>query len=405
MLSPRNSTQIRCNNIRTLLAAIKANGPVAKRELQKLTGLSWGAVSSLTGLLCEHGYIVSAGKQVTSVGRKPSELDINGDDHYIVGVDLNLSGLCGVITDMKGRIIREWLRLFARNEYDCILDTLLALLDEIFAAFSHKLILGIGLAVQGFVDMENGVSVYLPHVQGWKDVPLRRMMEERYGCSTLVLHDPNCIMVAEKAFGDSFMGIAENAVLVRIDNGIGMAQMVNGQLYLGANGRAGELEHVVVNTNGPVCACGNRGCLNAYATGGGLVRQFDEKVRQGCPTIADTRQVREQGYKILAAAAQNGDVLCRELFEQMGVYLGQALSTVYNLLNPDLIVLYGDLTAYRELFAEAVQRQLEAHVYKGIPAKLQFSALGRNAAAQGAALVVSDQKVAELDLPVDSMEE
>ena len=118
MLSPRNSTQIRCNNIRTLLAAIKANGPVAKRELQKLTGLSWGAVSSLTGLLCEHGYIVSAGKQVTSVGRKPSELDINGDDHYIVGVDLNLSGLCGVITDMKGRIIREWLRLFARNEYD-----------------------------------------------------------------------------------------------------------------------------------------------------------------------------------------------------------------------------------------------------------------------------------------------
>ena len=121
MVSPRNSSQIRRNNIRTLLASVKQSGPISKRDLQKLTGLSWGAVSSLTGLLHEHGYVVYTGKQVTNVGRKPTELDINANDHYIVGVDLNLSGICGVVTDMKGRIVREWLRLFARSDYDCVI--------------------------------------------------------------------------------------------------------------------------------------------------------------------------------------------------------------------------------------------------------------------------------------------
>ena len=399
MVSPRNSSQIRRNNIRTLLASVKQSGPISKRDLQKLTGLSWGAVSSLPGLLHEHGYVVYTGKQVTNVGRKPTELDINANDHYIVGVDLNLSGICGVVTDMKGRIVREWLRLFARSDYDCVIETLLSMMDEILhEAFPHKHILGIGLAVQGFVDVENGVSVYFPHVQHWKDVPLQRMLEQRYGCPTLLMHDPHCIMVAERAFGSSFMRIAQNAVLLRLDNGIGMSLMANGQLYLGASGKSGEFGHIPVEPDGPLCSCGNRGCLDEYVSGNGLVRRFVEQVNQGRKTSADIDSIGSTGYKTLGTAGLNGDELCVDLFRRMGEYLGLSLSILFNMLNPDLVVLYGDLTAYRSLFSDAVEKQLAAHVYTGIPVKLVFSELGRNAAAQGVALIVSGRTVETLDL-------
>lgn len=396
MVSPRNSSQMCRNNIRTLLASIKQSGPISKRDLQKLTGLSWGAVSSLTGLLHEHGYVVYTGKQVTNVGRKPNELDINSDDFYIVGVDLNLSGIYGVVTDMKGRIVRECQRLFPRNDYDCVMEMLLSLLDEILlSTFSHKHILGIGLAVQGFVDAENGVSVYFPYILNWKDVPLRHILEQRYGYPTLLMHDPHCIMVAERAFGNSLMRLARNAVLLRLDNEIGMSLMANGQLYLGASGKSGEIGHIPVATDGLLCACGNRGCLNEYVSGNGLVRRFVEQVNHGRKTRADIDSI---GYKTLGVAGLDGDELCTELFNQMGEQLGLSLSVIFNILEPELVVLYGDLTAYRSLFEDAMKKQLAAHVYTGIQVKVTFSNLGSNAAAQGVALLVSDRTMEELDL-------
>ncbi len=400
MVNPRNSSQIRCNNLRTLLASIKEHGPISKRDLQKLTGLSWGAVSSLTGLLHEHQYVVYSGKQVTNVGRKPSELDINGNDHYIVGIDLNLSGICGVVTDMKGRIIREWLRLLASRDYDCVMETLLSLLDEIlYTAFPQKQILGIGLAVQGFVDVEKGVSRYFPHVKNWKDVPLKKLLEERYGFPTLLMHDPNCIMIAERAFGSSLMHVSKSAALVRMDNSIGMSLLFDGQLYLGATGQSGEFGHIPVNRDGPLCTCGSRGCLEEYASGNGLVRRFVEMVNQGRSTSVDPELVNGLGYKAVGDAALAGDQLCLDLFRQMGEYLGLALSTLFNILNPELVVLYGDMTVYRSLFYDVARKHLEEHLYTEIPSKLEFSVLGRNAAAQGVALVVSEKIVEQLEFP------
>ncbi len=105
MPQPSNSAQMRVGNMRTLLTTIRDHGPIAKRELQQLTGPSWGSVSSLTTLLLHSRYVVAAGKQATASGRRPDELDINSGDNYIIGLDINLTGLCGVVTDMKGRIV------------------------------------------------------------------------------------------------------------------------------------------------------------------------------------------------------------------------------------------------------------------------------------------------------------
>ncbi len=400
MPHPRNGTQIRRNNTMTILKAIKENGPIAKRDLQRMTGLSWGAVSSISGVLSTCGYVTTIGKQFTTFGRKPEELDINDADHYILGVDLNLSsGICGVVTDVKGRIIREYKKVNVPQRYEEALQAFYRVLDGMTADYAGKSILGIGIAQQGFVDAKRGVSVYFPHVEGWADVPLQEMVEQRYGCYTQLMHDPNCVLIAEKHTGDSFMSIAENAALIRIDGGIGMSLMLNGEIYEGSGGQAGEFGHVTMDPEGPLCACGKRGCLGAYASIDGIVRRFAERAEAGEPTAvpADSRDI-----QLLADAARSGDALCRDLFRRMGENLGLALSNLFNTFSPEIVVLYGLATAYKDLFFDALTSSLHAHIYATIPAKVQVSALGTNAPALGAALTVSDRLLEKIALLVEA---
>lgn len=403
MSNPHNSAQIHCSNIRVLLDSIRRNGPISKRDLQKMTGMSWGTVSSLTGELLDQGYVILSGKQITNVGRRPEKLDINNTDFYIVGIDLNLSGLCAVVTDLRGRIIREWIRVISDNTYDCVMNTLFSLLDEILLRdYADKTILGIGIAMQGLVDVNNGVAQRMPQVRHWKDVPLKTMIEERYGRYTHLMHDPNCLMIAERAYGTSLLATAKDAVLLRLDSGIGMSIMSNGRIHVGSGGKAGEIGHIPVNPDGPVCSCGNRGCLEEYASGNALIRRFIERVDQGGQTEVNAANVGSIGYRGLALAARGGDALCMDLFRQMGDYLGLALSILFNIFNPEVVVLYGDLTAYRDLFSQPMQERLDAHLYSGIPAKLVFSEQGRHAAAQGAALAVSDHLLETKDFSMPS---
>lgn len=397
MILPSNSTQVRESNIRMLLKTICDNGPLSKRELQQKTELSWGTVSSLTAILQHCGYLVTVGKQETLSGRKPEELDINPHQYFVVGIDLNIAGMCGVVTDMRGRVIKEWMRLFAQMEHDCILTTLTALLDDIFSEYSGKKILGIGVAVQGEVNVQNGVSVWLPQVSNWYNVPLRSILEQRYHCSVLLEHDPNCLMVAESVYGTPLMADVQDTLLIRIDQGIGMSIMSNGQLHRGVNGLSGELGHIVIDPDGPLCECGNKGCLGCYVSGGGLLRRLIEEVNRNRHTLLAAENLQTLSYREVATAALNGDVLSRELFETMGEKLGLALSTLYNIFNVDIVIIYGDMCRYRELFLRTMQENLQAHIFRKTAVKLVFSELGKNSAAQGAALLLSRHFVQTMD--------
>ena len=398
MVAPKNNSQVKQNNIKNLLMTVIKKGPISKRELQDVSNLSWSTVSTLSSQLIEKKLIILSGKRDTDAGRKPDELDINHNDNFFVGIDLNSSGVFGVVIDLKGNIVEVWRKPVEKNDKDIILQIVFSILEEIIEkTYAQKNILGIGFAVQGIVDADNGISVSIPQFINWKNVKLKEMVEKRFGLTTTLMHDPNCIMIAEKTLNDSALKNSPNTVLLRLDNGIGMSIMVNGSLYLGSTGMAGEFGHISVCDDGPLCVCGNRGCLEEYASRLGLVKRFFERTGQGEKTSVDFSNNSKINCDTLAKAAKEKDKLCVELFIQMGKYLGASLSSIFNTYNPDVVILTGNLMEHKALFYDTMVNEIISHVYPNIPVNIKISDLGYHAAAQGAAMVACEKIINAID--------
>lgn len=395
---PVNSAQIRQNNIRTLLLAIRDHGPIPKRDLQEITGLSWGSVSTLVGELENHAYIVQTGKQSSNYGRKADEFDINHCDNYIIGIDLNISGIYIVVTDMKGKTVQKWFKHMIRLDYDSVLDTLFQSVDQVInEAFAHKAIMGIGIAVQGVVDIKKGISIFFPHIKKWKNVNLKQIFENRYNIETYIMHDPNCIMTAERHYDPGNLCTSWNAALVRIDRGIGMSIFLNNHLFIGSKGKQGEIGHIPVVENGALCTCGNRGCLEQYASTDGIVQRFFEEINRGTKTQVDLSDYSMIDSYTLMKAAIAGDPLSRSLFSNMGRYLGLALSTVVNILDVDRVIIYGEFPhKAQSLILDLMIEEMNSHIYAGSAVDVRFSELGADAAAIGAAINTSEILIKKL---------
>lgn len=394
MATPFNSAQIRQSNLRTLLLAVRDKGPVSKPELQAYTQLSWGAVSLLTGDLERMGYIVPLGKRGGAVGRKASEYVINTSDNFAIGIELHALGIRLVVTDLLGKPQKQFFQHILQMDYEGVTDVLFELTDSALKSMENRRIVGIGIAAQGVVDYETKTSLYFPRVRGWENVPLGKLFEERYNIKTLVMHDPNCILDAEKHFGTSGLGKYKNAALLRIDKGIGMAMMIDGQVNILPSGA--EIGHICVNYNGPRCVCGNYGCLSEYASLDGIVRRYYEAVGNGPQSGTEAPPA---DHHFIATRAQAGDQLCRSLFDMMGSYLGVALSTVCNLFPLEQIVLYGEATDYKNLFDQQLRQSLYDHLYLKREIQIRYSTLNVQAPAVGAALSVCDSFLRKSSFP------
>lgn len=337
------------SGVQIILQTIKDHGPISKRELQEKTNLSWGHISQVTRRFLEDGYIVVCEKEMTA-GRSRELLDINGEDNFFIGGDLNSRRIRVVVTDMKGRVIEEVRQGWEECEYTAVLDTIFEVLDGITFKYRNRKIFGIGFAVQGIVDVSKGISIYIDKVKNWKDVRLKEILEERYGMETVIAHDPDCLMKCECCFGSLKNSNVTDAVLVHYNYGlgIGMSIMINGQIYIGHLGMAGEIGYTVLNTEKD----GNDG----------LLMQFADK--------RDTEMDMQQLIR----------------------YIGGSIATVNSLFNPKIIVLHMTEPDYREEIVRVVKDYLQNFSYNQ-KVELRLSCLNKNAKALGAALILVDREI------------
>lgn len=247
---------------------------------------------------------------------------------------------------------------------------------------------GIGFGFPGQIDCQNGVVRLAPNIPGWVNVPIAKIMEDEFGIATRVDNDVRTATLGELNYG---AGVGcENLVCITVGTGIGSGLVVNGKLVRGANNAAGEIGHIKLNMQGgPLCGCGDRGCLEAYASGPSIVAMAEEYIKGGKSTKYRELANPDITPYIVAVAAKEGDPVARQIFRVMGEYIGMGLVSVVNLLNPEKIIIGGGVAdagailfdPIKETIAKramTIQKEVEV-----VPAQL-----GNTAGVIGASLLI-----------------
>jgi len=315
----------------------------------------------------------------------------------VIGIDLGGTKISTALIDSAGTIItHDYRETRATEGQKAVIERMLDAARRVMAqaGVNQAQVAAAGIGAPGPLDVEAGVVVAPPNLPGWDRVPLRRLIENRLGITTFLENDANAAALGEHRFGAG-RGV-EHMIYVTASTGIGGGLILNGRLYHGASGMAGEIGHITIIPYGPLCGCGNRGCLEALAAGTAIARQARARVARGAPTlIADLAggDPERVTAKLVAEAASQGDVEAQEVLAEAMHYLGIGMANLVNLFNPQLIVIGGGLTNIGEMLFGPVQRAIDRRALPTLAQGVRVvrAELGDNAGVLGAAAVALAQ--------------
>ena len=340
-------------NVQQIFQQILYNGPISRRELQAMTGFSWGLISQVTNRLIAEGYVVAEEDSTPAgVGRRAEKIDIVSDNHFYIGVDIESEGMYAVVTDMKGRLVESAYHIWPEKVYDQVIQKIYNILDELMKKYADKNITSIGVSVQGITDVARGVSAYISRIQNWVDVPLQDMLSRRYDVDVVVAHDPDCLMESEITFGLLKNTNVKDVLLMHYNfptQSLGMSVMVGGQVYVGHRGRAAEIGYTIVGE-----------------TADGKPRMLEDDIVDSSVSAA---------------------VVCNNL--------GKAMAVANTMFNPEVIVLHILECPYAEQLTDAVKNWIHTASYDA-SVSVKTSKLDKAAKAHGAAMIMINRAIDEM---------
>lgn len=257
-----------------------------------------------------------------------------------IGIDVGGTNVKIALVDEKGKIIySNSVPTYAKMGYEYTVNNIKQAIRDLMKETNttEKNIEGIGFDFPGQVDCKTGVVKLAPNIPGWVNVPIAQMIEEEFHIPTRIDNDVRCAALGELKFGAG-KG-CENFVCITVGTGIGSGLVINGKVVRGASNAAGEIGHIKLQmTNGPICGCGDTGCLEAFASGPSIVAMAQDYIKGGKSTKFREMAAAEGGEitpYMVAKAAEEGDPVAKRIFEIVGEYIGIGLTSVINLLNPE----------------------------------------------------------------------
>lgn len=378
-----NRELIRAINRSHILNTIKTYGPIGRAEVARRSGLSPATVTTITAELITQNLVREKEVGDSSGGRRPILLVINPKGGYVVGIKLTEDHAIFALTDLDATVIAKSSMKVIHNQPYLVVDDLARMVTQFVQeqGIAKKQLLGVGLGLAGIVDAERGVLRKSP-IYGWQDIPLRNLLQRKLHIPTYIENDVNTLTLTEKLFGHGLQ--VDNFLIVTIGRGIGMGIVVNGQFYHGQNGGAGEFGHTVIDPGGLFCACGKRGCLEAYAGDPGLVRAAQEATKNG-ERIPPLENIDE-----LLTIAREGNVVAQGIFTNAGRKLGLGIANLINIFDPKKIIISGEGTRAGELLFTPMREAIEENTMPGMfdPQTVEIAEWGDDAWARGAAGMV-----------------
>jgi len=378
-----NRELIRAINRSHILNAIKTYGPIGRADIARRTGLSPATVTSISAKLISQDLVLEKAAGDSSGGRPPILLVINPKGAYVVGIKLTETHAVCALTDLEAYVIAKSSMPLSGHEPVQVVDDLAQMVLSFIRMqkITKKQLLGVGVGLAGIVDAEDGILRQSP-IYGWDNVPLRDMLQSKLRIPVYIENDVNTLTLTERWFGHG-QGV-DNFLTVTVGRGVGLGIVANGQFYRGQTGGAGEFGHTTINPAGPLCACGKRGCLEAYVGDPGLIRASQESAAHGELSAA------VQTVDELLALARTGDSAAIQIFAQAGRILGIGIANLINLFNPKKIIISGEGTREGDFLFIPMQESIQQNTMPGLfdANIVEIAPWGDDAWARGAAGLV-----------------
>jgi predicted NBD/HSP70 family sugar kinase len=360
---------VKKKNKEIVLRTIISNAPISRADIAQHSGLNKATVSSLVNELIEEEFIYESGPGESSGGRRPVMLLFNKKAGYSIGLDIGVNYILGIVTDLEGNVVYEQHQSIHNLSFDEMIHLTIEMIKNLIehTPQSRYGVIGIGIGVPGIVD-KNGKVLLAPNLK-WSHVDLPDILHREFDYPIIIENEANAGAYGEIRFGAGVN--CNNVIYVSAGIGIGVGIILKGELYKGINGYSGESGHMTIVVDGEKCRCGNSGCWEAYASEHALLNQA-KHILPGA-TLEELIEIAEENKNV------------KEVFNQIGSYLGIGISNLIKTFNPQQIIIGNRLAKAKHLIEQPTIKSINKHTLDFHQKDLQinFSKLSIYSAALG----------------------
>ncbi len=374
-----------------ILNKIRSKGPISRISLAKECGISPSTVASAVQELIKEGYVSELGTGKSSGGRRPILLQFAPDNHFIIAAAITNSAIELAELNLEAHIKRKRLKPMDGQKGEEVIRLMTEELD-LFMQECEGLerCVGVAVTVPGVVNVKEGVVYYNSKLR-LDNVPLKKLIEHRYGMQTWIENDANAVVLAERMFGSC--GEYPDLLYIVVGDGVGAGILVNDSILRGSRGGAGEFGHTSVSRSGIRCECGNVGCLENTISWSAVYSRIVAGITSGRPTVlhelcrGNFSDIRPSIYN---EAVRLGDALALDINEEIAEHLSAGIVNLMNLFNPGAIILDGSLAYDNPILLERVREHVLRHGMRILKdgVRIAQSSLGPDGDLIGGAAVV-----------------
>ncbi len=323
---------------------------------------------------------------------------LRSDYPPVVAIDLGGTKIMAAVVAPGGKIIsHHYCSTLADRGPEKVINRLLSAVQRVISQSAAEVneFGGISIAAAGAMDIKKGIITASPNLPGWRNVPLRDILGNEFGITTYLINDASAA-----ALGEYYLGVGRgmsNLVYLTVSTGVGGGIIIDGRLYIGANGSAGEIGHMTIAADGPQCSCGNYGCLEVLASGTAVAKEAVRRVELGEKSslieIANGK-IKSITAETVSLAAKQGDYLAGEIVNDAAYYLGIGIANVINIFNPEMVIIGGGMSKMGDMLLKPARRVAKQRAFQ-LPARtarIVRARLGGNAGIVGAAAYVLDHQ-------------
>jgi len=343
---------VRDINQTVLLHLIRERQPISRIDIARTTGLRPGTISSIVNRLIKRGVIFEGAEGPSSGGRKPTYLNINAENAYILGIDIGVRDTAYAVSDFNGRILKQKNIITDGDPREFIEKLAAEIGSMIERDYSRVKFAGVGVSVPGLIRRDTGEVAVSPNL-GWRDLPLRSLLEAKLKMPVYVENDANAAAFSELWYGPIDEIKVKTLLYILVVDGLGCGLIINGELHVGSKIGMGGFGHMCIEPNGELCSCGRKGCWETLASESATIARYHRLMsnRNGSITTSMTD---------IIAQANRGEAKAVAAITATAEYLGEGIASLAHGLSPETIVIGGEIAAAWSLLEPVINERVKS---------------------------------------------